>query len=278
MIRGYIKKGSNQTDWIIWLQQLLSQVDYTGAKPISIDGIFGPVTEEKVKEFQSHEGLIVDGIAGIKTFKALMSYCPGKTNKLKRDKEKFLSESDITYISDMLGVSPAIIKAVKDVESRGEGFIDGNPKILFEGHIFWKLLTKAGYKPQKLRKGNEDILYMTWTTRHYKGGLLEYDRLNKAKKINKDLALQSCSWGLFQIMGYHYKKLRYKTIDEFVKSMYASEKLQFEAFARYVITYRLKGYLKTRDWEGFARAYNGPGYKKNNYHKKLKRAYERYSS
>ena len=37
------------------------------------DGIFGPLTEEAVKEFQKEHRLAVDGIVGEKTWAALMS-------------------------------------------------------------------------------------------------------------------------------------------------------------------------------------------------------------
>lgn len=53
-----IKKGSTGQD----VKRIQNAV---GAKP---DGIFGPITERKVKEYQKRHGLAVDGIVGPKTW------------------------------------------------------------------------------------------------------------------------------------------------------------------------------------------------------------------
>ena len=84
------------------------------------------------------------------------------------------------------------------MEAQGAGFLGLKPKVLYEGHIFWRLLEQAGIRPQQFVAGNEDVLYPKWTTRFYLGGLQEYDRLEKAKVIDESLALQSASWGCFK--------------------------------------------------------------------------------
>jgi len=56
-----VKKGSRGDD-VKRLQEALQ---------ISADGIFGPGTEAKVKEFQNKQGLTADGIVGRKTWEAL---------------------------------------------------------------------------------------------------------------------------------------------------------------------------------------------------------------
>ncbi|MFJ3899614.1 peptidoglycan-binding protein [Streptomyces sp. NPDC090083] len=43
----------------------------SGISPGGIDGIFGPLTEHAVKEFQKRSGLVVDGMVGPHTWKAL---------------------------------------------------------------------------------------------------------------------------------------------------------------------------------------------------------------
>ncbi|TSB47094.1 peptidoglycan-binding protein [Alkalicoccobacillus porphyridii] len=53
------------------VEELQSQLIDQGFLNGGQDGIFGPITEEAVKSFQSDHGLSVDGIAGPKTFKEL---------------------------------------------------------------------------------------------------------------------------------------------------------------------------------------------------------------
>ena len=56
-----IKRGSRGAD-VVTLQKILN---------LATDGIFGPLTEEAVREFQRGHGLAVDGIVGPKTWAAL---------------------------------------------------------------------------------------------------------------------------------------------------------------------------------------------------------------
>jgi len=102
--------------------------------------------------------------------------------------------NDIKAAAERIGVEPCALQAVCEVEAAGNGFLpDGRPKILFEGHIFWKELKKAGLDPNQYAAANPDILYPKWTKAYYKGGVREYDRLEWAKKINREAALKSAS-------------------------------------------------------------------------------------
>ena len=98
---------------------------------------------------------------------------------------KNLTENDFKEAAVMLRCEVAAVKAVAEVESLGSGFLsDGSPKILFEGHIFWRELQKKGIIPQEHTEGNDDILFKSWK-RKYKGGIAEYSRLEKACKIDE---------------------------------------------------------------------------------------------
>lgn len=66
-IRPTIKYGNRGTD-VTYLQQRLIAKGYGVGK---IDGIFGKKTLEAVKAFQAENGLVVDGIVGVKTWNAL---------------------------------------------------------------------------------------------------------------------------------------------------------------------------------------------------------------
>lgn len=188
-----------------------------------------------------------------------------------------LTENDFQRVADWLGVEMAVVKAVQTVETGGRGgFVAlGRPVILFEGHIFWRELKKQGLDPEKYVAGNENILYPKWEKGHYYGGIREYERLEKARKIHKEAADASTSWGMFQVMGFNYVMCGYGSVDEMVKDMCTGEDKQLEAFARFVKLTGLRPNLERKDWTGFAKRYNGSGYAQNQYDKKLEEAYRR---
>lgn len=192
--------------------------------------------------------------------------------------------TDIEETAIRLGLEPCVLQAVVEVEANGDGFLpDGRPKILFEGHVFWKELQRRGYNPAGLLARADvrqnlgdisDILYRKWS-RKYKGGAEEHERLNRAKAINEDAALCSASWGAFQIMGYHYGLCGYDTVQDFVAEMSDGYEGQLEALGCFLKVNSLLRPLQAHDWTAFARGYNGPGYAQNRYDVKLRQAYEK---
>jgi len=261
-------KLNSSGEEVIKLQHLLRQKDYD----LDEDGIFGKKTEAAVMSFQNECGLIADGIVGPKTWECLGNTCPTSNANYK------LTDTDYERVASALGVSVAAIRAVKEVETGGRGgFIaSGKPTILFEGHIFWSQLKKVGIDPHNYSYGNEDILYEKWTKKHYKGGIKEYDRLSKARQINKVAADSSASWGLFQIMGFNFKVCGCHSVQEFVDKMTESEGRQLELFANLLKGNGWDKYLRSLDWDGFARHYNGPAYAQNKYAEKLEMSYKKY--
>lgn len=187
-----------------------------------------------------------------------------------------ITEQQYAQAAATLGCEVAAIKAVNKVEANGNGFLaNGKPKILFEGHVFWKQLLALKIDPRPLQKGNEDVLYPTWNIKivrpYYK--MDQYARLEKAKAIHKDAALKSASWGAFQVMGFNHKTCNYSTVSAFVNAQ-ADEGNQLLCFCNYLKNTQLSVNLRHLDWAGFARGYNGPEYAKNRYDSKLRKAYE----
>jgi len=182
---------------------------------------------------------------------------------------KELNEQNYIDASQILDVELAVIKAVAEVESSGKGFLDnGLPKILFEGHWFSKL-TDGEYD-----KSHPTISHRYQTYKYYH--LDQYDRLNLAKALDVDSALKSASWGKFQILGINYKDAGFDSVGSFVYSMQLSEGEQLKAFINIIKSWGLASALKNRNWKKFARRYNGTGYWKHEYDKKLERAYNKY--
>ena len=191
-----------------------------------------------------------------------------------------LIDEDFTQVAELLGCEPAALKAVQQVETGGRGgfFSPGRPAILFEGHIFWTQLKKRGSNPEDYVKGNENILYPKWEKGHYKGGIGEYDRLEQDRKINREAADASASWGMFQIMGFNYAACGEESIESFVRSMCESEFKQLLLTANFIKkNSQMLQALQARDWAVFAKCYNGPAYAQNRYDVKLEAAYQKYS-
>lgn len=239
---------------------------------LDITAVFDAPTHAAVVALQKRAGLIADGIAGPKTMAALVT---GDRNP------KLLSEADIERAAERLGVPVAAIKAVNSVESRGHGFgEDGRPVILYERHVAFRLLGESGMELETADQLAARYPNLINPKRGgYTGGPGEWSRLSNAKQvIPAEIAQAACSWGQFQIMGYHWQALGYESIDAFVAVMHASEGQQLEAFCRLIeADPALHKALKARKWADFARGYNGPAYKENLYDIKLARAYEQYS-
>ncbi|WP_025741544.1 N-acetylmuramidase domain-containing protein [Aquimarina pacifica] len=265
-----------------YLEEILTQLGYT----VYVSNYFGRDTDAAVKDFQKKHNLVIDGIVGIKTWLKLIEV---QDNAIAFN-TKLLSEQDVKDFANQFGLELAMVKAVNEIESSGKGFlVDGRPRILFEGHIFWRELDKRGVNPaQFVSSATKDVLYKKWTKIHYKGGAGEHDRLKKAAEISTqkefhEAAYSSASWGSFQIMGFHYKNLGYASIDEFVSKMHKNEHEHLKAFGKFIETTSFKGkklldWIKEKNWARFAHGYNGPGYKKNKYDTKLKNAYVKYSN
>ena len=244
------------------------------------DGNFGLGTEKALKQFQQDNGLIVDGVAGEKTWTTLFAKHPDLLTTMSA---KWLSQADISNFADSNRLTVPLVRAVYAVESGGSGFIGDKPKILFEGHVMWSQLKALGMNPLSYVAGNEDILFEKYTKSSYVGGAAEYQRLDRARKISDTAALSSASWGLFQILGLHAKPLGYADVQSFVAKMTSSEADQLDAFGKFIQIKQFKGRplidsLRIKDWATFAEGYNGSSYKTNKYDEKLAQAHAEYSN
>jgi hypothetical protein len=174
-------------------------------------------------------------------------------------------------LSARLGIEEPTLKAIAEVESAGSGFLpppDEEPRILFEGHAFHRL-TKGQFAAD-----HPDLSYPKWTKKFYartpKG---EWDRLRRARALDRDAANQATSWGAFQIMGFNYGLCGFSSVEEMVAAHSAGADQQLEAFAVFIGREPFLSALKNRDWAKFASLYNGPAYAKNRYHIRMAQAY-----
>jgi hypothetical protein len=264
-------KGKNKPEDVILVKTLLNKYGNSFAlEPQDVAVVADTKLTEAIKKFQQdYRGSTkpdgrVDANGG--TWGSLLGIARIKGDLLKVAKE--------------YGVEPAVILAIQSIESGGNGFLsDGRPKILFEGHIFWSQLKKAGKDPAALQKGNENIIYPKWVKTHYVGGAGEYDRLEKAKKIDKLAALKSASWGEFQIMGFNHSVAGYGDVETFVTAMHEAGSNQLGGLMSYLKGNNLIRHVQgdKKDWAALAKGYNGPAYAENKYDIKLAAAYDRYA-
>lgn len=194
------------------------------------------------------------------------------------DKYYKLTDNDYKKVAEELGIDIATMKAVVEIEagSAHQGFAEpGIPLVNFDLVIFKRFMRKAGKSYAKYTKS---AAFQRPNTKKYGSyGKAQWARLESARKIDKEIAEKATFWGMFQIGGFNWKQCGCKSLDEFISRMSESEAEQLELFAQFCKTNNLVRYLKAHDWNNFAYRYNGPGYKKRNYHIKLRQAHSKHS-
>jgi hypothetical protein len=197
-----------------------------------------------------------------------------------------LTLCDLRVAAARLRVDVAVIQALTEVESLGGGFLsDGQIKILYERHIMYRQLATVISAEQLHRFHNTypNLVnplaggYATGAT-PLERGQGEHLRLKAARFIDKSLSLEACSWGMFQIMGFHWRNLGYESAVDFVLTLSKSEANQLEAFCRFVEhNTQLLNALRSHDWTQVARLYNGKNFAKNKYDIRLRDSHKKWS-
>lgn len=239
--------------------------------------VTGQITDamvERIKVFQAAQagltGKSVDGRIdpGGKTLQALV----------KADFERWgmcsavLTDADYKAAAANLNVEVALIKAVADVESHGDGFLpSGRPKILFERHLF------SEATDNKYDVSHSSISNPT-PGGYGAGGEHQYKRLYEAMASDYEAGLMSASWGKFQILGQNYHWAGFTSVGDFVDAMRESEQRHLTAFLNFIKNYgNCLGKLKNKNWTAFALKYNGPNEANDPggpYHQRLEDAYD----
>lgn len=181
-------------------------------------------------------------------------------------------EQHIETHAERLGIEPAALKAVVQVESAGDGFTDGLVTIRWEGHYFWRLLPddlKNVARSQGLADPRAQAVAnpRSMADRH---ALLE-----RAKAIHAEAALKSISMGAGQVMGAHAERLGYRDVFEMWEAAHTLEG-QIDHIVLYIERFGLVDELQRLDFAGFARGYNGPNYRRFAYDTKMRNSYARF--
>jgi hypothetical protein len=184
---------------------------------------------------------------------------------------------EITAVAHDLGVEPAALLAVADVESGGRPYavVKGRkePLIRFEGHYFDRRL--SGDKREKARKAGI-ASPVPGAVRNPFTQSARWRLFARAEAIDREAARESVSWGLGQVMGAHWKMLRYDSVDAFVLEVRESVCGQARVMARFIASANLAGALARHDWTAFARGYNGPLFARHSYDRRIAEAFVAY--
>lgn len=189
---------------------------------------------------------------------------------------QLLSGNDYARAAKALGCDEPAIRAVTFVEARGNGFDKKRrPIMLPERHVFYRNL--SGRKRDSAVTAG--LAYPDWRSGNYPATQDErYRLLEEMMAIDEAAALKACSWGIGQVLGENHLMCGFSSPRALVEKCLEGEGGQLDVMVGFIKGAGLAIHLRRKDWAAFARGYNGPGYAKNQYDKKLARAYERFRS
>lgn len=190
-----------------------------------------------------------------------------------------LTDDDYREVAGELGVEVAAIKAVVDIEAGAshEGFwADGKPLINFDLAMYGRFAPRHGVDLSKARKMSPEIFRKPDTRRYGSYQAAQQARLDAARAIDEESALESTFWGMFQIGGFNWKKCGTESVGEFVELMSRSERDQLELFAKFISNCGMVEAIRRKNWLAFALKYNGPKAKARRYHTRLAAAYKKH--
>lgn len=190
-----------------------------------------------------------------------------------------LTEDDYRTVAERLGVEVAAIKAIVDIEAghAHQGFASpGQPLINFDLTMFRRFAQKRGINLSKFRNSHAVVFSAPNARRYGSRQNAQHARLEAARHISNEAAIEGTFWGMFQIGGFNWEKCGAASLDDFVDRMSRSELDQLELFAEFVENCGMTRYLKNKDWAGFALRYNGPNYRKRGYHTRLAKSYAKH--
>lgn len=217
-----------------------------------------------------------------------------------------VTKADIENAARELGCDPGLIFAIAKQESSSSSFFRmGNrtvPKILYERHWFRKLTQSGKSTPSpytdlypdicgpayhRVKKGRHGELIDQITSKEVVSmdeiygpeGIFQYKRLTKAYQLNQAAALQACSWGKFQIMGFNYRAAGFPSVIAFTKALSKSDSEHIKAFLKFAKSNPLLlAGLREKNFEKIAAGHNGASWRTVNAHyaSNLKKYFDQY--
>lgn len=179
----------------------------------------------------------------------------------------------IIDIAKNSGFDTASLLSFIEVETGGRGFDSATGKLMIQFEPVW-FKRQAPYAPSG-----------AWSLNKVEVQSREWTAFNDAFAKNATAAMEATSIGLGQIMGFHWKRLRYGSVGEMWDDAKKGLDRQFFQLLLFITTdIRLMRALKAKDWHTVATIYNGSGYKdlavkygREPYNISLAKAYDKYS-
>jgi hypothetical protein len=184
-----------------------------------------------------------------------------------------LTRADFEAAAARLACEWETVAAVAEAESGRLGAFggDGRPIIAFHRHLFSRKTNS------RFDASNPNV--SSRTPGDYPGSQDDcWRQIAEAFALDPEAALQSTSFGRYQLLGQHYAQLGLANAQQYAAKLARSERDQLEAFEAFIRVNGLADELQRRDWVGFASRYNGPGYAVSQLDRKMAEAYARLKS
>jgi peptidoglycan hydrolase-like protein with peptidoglycan-binding domain len=236
------------------VQMLLNRAGSSGATPLRVDGVFGPRTADAITHYQTRSLRLSrpDGVVDPNgpTLNRLGRDHRGNTTPTRpvpRQPTRApapaaspsrtapaaapqgtgpggLSEATYVDMAARLQCETSAIEAIVETEVAIRGPFDaqGRPTILYERHKFHKHTGGRYDAAHPDLSSPKNSIYGKYSE--------QYSKLERAMKLNSSAALQSASWGAFQILGENHVQAGHPTVDSFVAAMKSGILGQTEAF------------------------------------------------
>jgi len=142
------------------------------------------------------------------------------------------------------------VLAFISAETGGKGFDDVTGKIIIQFEPSWYRKC-APYAPSG-----------AWSLNKVEVQSKEWIAFNDAFSKNKTAAMEATSIGIGQIMGEHWKRLGYESVNAMWDDAKKGIDRQIWQMCKFIATdIKLMSALKAHDWDGVATLYNGAKYK-----------------
>lgn len=142
------------------------------------------------------------------------------------------------------------VMAFISAETGGKGFDEETGKIIIQFEPSW-YRKRAPYAPSG-----------KWSLNKVEVQSKEWLAFNDAFSKNKTAAMEATSIGIGQILGLHWKRLGYESVNAMWDDAKKGIDRQIWQMCKFIATdIKLMSALKAHDWDGVASLYNGAAYK-----------------